>query len=88
MGVRGKAVSISSGGEELRVWELERGLRSRRVVNGESVRVRGEAHTMGTGAESVRPRTNGYWIGFDDEVVVVLKQPVDGAKALVVYDFR
>ncbi|KFY17477.1 hypothetical protein V491_04987 [Pseudogymnoascus sp. VKM F-3775] len=88
VGVRGKAVSISSGGDELRVWELERGLRSRRVVNGESVRVRGEAHTMGAGAESVRPTTKGDWIGFDDEVVVVLKEPEDGAKALVVYDFR
>lgn len=87
VGVRGKAVSISSGGEELRVWELERGLRSRRVVNEESVRVRGEAHTTGTGADSVQATSKGDWIGFDDEVVVVLKEAEDGAKALVVYDF-
>ncbi|KFY26074.1 hypothetical protein V493_04283 [Pseudogymnoascus sp. VKM F-4281 (FW-2241)] len=87
VGVRGKAVSISSGGEELRVWELERGLRSRRVVNEESVRVRGEAHTTGTGSDGVQAMSRGDWIGFDDEVVVVLKEAEDGAKALVVYDF-
>jgi hypothetical protein len=89
VGVRGKAVSISSGGEELRVWELERGLRSRRVVNEESVRVRGEAHTTvtGTGTGSVQTTNRGDWIGFDDEVVVVLKEAEDGGKALVVYDF-
>ncbi|OBT70332.1 hypothetical protein VE03_00346 [Pseudogymnoascus sp. 23342-1-I1] len=87
VGVRGKAVSISSGGEELRVWELERGLLSRRVVNEESVRVRGEAHTTGTGADSVQATSMGDWIGFDDEAVVVLKEAEDGAKALVVYDF-
>ncbi|OBT56936.1 hypothetical protein VE04_03010 [Pseudogymnoascus sp. 24MN13] len=74
VGVRGKAVSISSGGEELRVWELERGLRSRRVVNEER-----------TG--SVQTTNRGDWIGFDDEVVVVLKEAEDGGKALVVYDF-
>lgn len=88
VGVRGKAVSISSGGEELRVWELERGLRSRRVVNEESVRVRGEAHTTGTRADSVQATSRGDWIGFDDQAVVVLKEAEDGAKALVVYDFR
>lgn len=89
VGVRGKAVSISSGGEELRVWELERGLRSRRVVNEESVRVRGEAHTTGTGTgtNGVQTTSRGDWIGFDDEVVVVLKEAEDGGKALVVYDF-
>ncbi|KFZ20648.1 hypothetical protein V502_03095 [Pseudogymnoascus sp. VKM F-4520 (FW-2644)] len=87
VGVRGKAVSISSGGEELRVWELERGLRSRRVVNEESVRVRGEVRTTGTGADGVHATGRGDWIGFDDEVVVVLKEAEDGAKALVVYDF-
>ncbi|KFY47308.1 hypothetical protein V494_00063 [Pseudogymnoascus sp. VKM F-4513 (FW-928)] len=90
VGVRGKAVSISSGGEELRVWELERGLRSRRVVNEESVRVRREAHTTGTGTgtDSIKATNRGDWVGFDDEVVVVLKEAEDGAKALVVYDFK
>jgi hypothetical protein len=87
VGVRGKAVSISSGGGELRVWELERGLRSRRVVSEESVRVRGEAQTTGSGTDSVQTTSKGDWIGFDDEVVVVLKEAEDGAKALVVYDF-
>ncbi len=51
------------------------------------MRVRGEAHTTGTGADSVQATSRGDWIGFDDEAVVVLKEAEDGAKGLVVYDF-
>lgn len=41
VGDRGKAVSVSSRGDELRVWELEGGLSRRRVTGGEeSVEVR------------------------------------------------
>ncbi len=41
VGDRGKAVSVSSRGDELRVWELEGGLSKRRVTAGdESVEVR------------------------------------------------
>lgn len=41
VGDRGKAVSVSSRGDELRVWELEGGLSKRRVTGGEeSVEVR------------------------------------------------
>ena len=43
VGDRGKAVSVSSRGNELRVWELERGLSKRRATTGEvSVEVRPE----------------------------------------------
>lgn len=86
---RGKAVSVSSRGEEMRVWELE-GRRGSR-----SVEIRAES----AGADSVQPtaaaaaaasanweeRRN--WVGFDDEMVIVLKEGRGGRESLLVYDF-
>jgi F-box-like len=86
IGGRGKAVSISARGEELRIWELEAGL-GRKMVGDRSVRVRADGKDVSmrhgdVGGEERRP-----WVGFDDEVVIVLKDEGDGEKALIVYDF-
>lgn len=114
VGDRGKAVSVSAMGAELRVWELEGGMSSstsrRRAAAGEaSVQVRPERNNatsetkrettlrdhvgpvVGTG--SIRERalddstvTQG-WVAFDEEKVVLLREKMQGAQALVVYDF-
>ncbi|KAI1328247.1 hypothetical protein F5Y16DRAFT_163451 [Xylariaceae sp. FL0255] len=88
---RGKAVSVSSRGDEIRVWELEG------RTNGHSVEVR---PTAGRGLrldkrfeEKEKPvldrrwdeRRN--WVGFDDEMVIVLKESGEGRESLLVYDF-
>lgn len=68
---RGKAVSVSAYGGEVRVWELEGG--KRRDGAGRSVKV-------GSGGPGRR------WVGFDEEVVVVLEE--GGGMVLAVHDFR
>jgi hypothetical protein len=102
VGGRGKAVSVSARGEELRVWELEGGL-GRKVVQERSVLVRreGKEGSDGEGVEGMdgeisggvwgRGRSHdgqrGGWVGFNDEVVIVLKEREESGQALVVYDF-
>lgn len=82
---RGKAVSVSSRGEEMRVWELEgrpSGLRSRSV----EIRAGGGGVRGGSdGASEWDERRN--WVGFDDEMVIVLKEARGGRESLMVYDF-
>jgi len=83
---RGKAVSVSSRGQEMRVWELEgRGER----FSGRSVQVRPlsaeEAQETERGNPDWDERRN--WVGFDDEMVIVLKEAGDGRESLMVYDF-
>ena len=106
VGDRGKAVSVSAHGNELRVWELEGGLSSsalrRRAAAGEaSVQVRSaelSAEASLTNANTLRAiSTLGQrqtdktvskgWIAFDEEKVVLLREKLKGAQALVVYDF-
>ena len=115
VGDRGKAVSVSAVGNELRVWELEGGVTSstsrRRAAAGEaSVRVCPERNgaTSQTkrenmlrapigavaGPRCMREResddstvTHG-WVTFDEEKVVVLREKMFGAQALVVYNFE
>lgn len=107
---RGKAVSVSTRGNELRVWELEGGFgsASRKRLEGRgaerSVRLRPEmrggaeggekgedeppalgATDVGDWEEQVEARKQ--WVGFDDEVVIVLKESGRGTQALMVYDF-
>lgn len=108
---RGKAVSVSTRGNELRVWELEGGSGSRKSIPGSyprskyserSVRIRPEIKDLGgeigggDGGEDletgVRPSMmeiegRKQWVGFDDEVVIVLKESGGGTQALMIYDF-
>ncbi|EQL02906.1 F-box domain containing protein [Ophiocordyceps sinensis CO18] len=84
---RGKAVSVSTRGDEIRLWELEG------RVGGSSVEVRPRPPTDGGGdgragfhdCTDLTDRKN--WVGFDNEMVVVLKEAQDGRESLVVYDF-
>lgn len=100
---RGKAVSVSSRGEEMRVWELEgrpSGVRSRSV----EIRPGGGGGGVGAvlGHRSRRAGADGLgndmgvsdrweerrnWVGFDDEMVIVLKEAKGGRESLLVYDF-
>ncbi|KAH7018217.1 uncharacterized protein B0I36DRAFT_253437 [Microdochium trichocladiopsis] len=105
---RGKAVSVSHRGDEIRVWELEgRGNHSSRRVldasNG-SIAVRPTPRAVEDGAEleksgdvatAAAAAAAGHeqwddkrnWVGFDDEMVIVLKESRDGRESLLVYDF-
>lgn len=105
---RGKAVSVSSRGDEMRVWELEgrpSGVRSRSVeVRAAAAAAAAEAHSQGKagkafdagagddvvkggggGRDDWEERRN--WVGFDDEMVIVLKEARGGRESLLVYDF-
>ena len=114
VGDRGKAVSVGTVGDELRVWELEGGLSSsasrKRAATGEaSVQVRpekqsimqtpklDEAETTGSlgilrststvGQDLEEQNVTKGWVAFDEERVVLLREKMQGAQALVVYDF-
>ncbi|KAM0338762.1 hypothetical protein ACHAPU_011185 [Fusarium lateritium] len=84
---RGKAVSISTRGDEIRVWELEG------RVGGSSIEVRPTSRQPADDADSPEhaplaeweDRRN--WVGFDDEMVIILKEARDGRESLMVYDF-
>ncbi|CAK7272913.1 hypothetical protein SEPCBS57363_005387 [Sporothrix epigloea] len=84
---RGKAVSVSTHGEEMRVWELEGRPAAER---GWSVAIR---PNPGDGNVNTEPTPDCYWderrnwVGFDDEMVIVLKEARGGRESLMVYDF-
>ncbi|KAM0259000.1 hypothetical protein ACHAPA_010949 [Fusarium lateritium] len=84
---RGKAVSISTRGDEIRVWELEG------RVGGSSIEVRPTSRQLADDADSPTPTPRAEWedrrnwVGFDDEMVIVLKEARDGRESLMVYDF-
>ncbi|KAI0465700.1 hypothetical protein F4859DRAFT_349594 [Xylaria cf. heliscus] len=83
---RGKAVSVSSRGEEIRLWELEG------RTNGRSIEVRPTAKPTGEDAViqehlSAQWDDRRNWVGFDDEMVIVLKESSEGRESLLVYDF-
>lgn len=99
---RGKAVSVCERGGEIRVWELEgraAGLRG----GGRSIQIRpGQSPPSGTttmttkedGGGGAEGGEAGYgwderrnWVGFDDEMVIVLKERKCGSESLMVYDF-
>lgn len=103
---RGKAVSVSSRGDEMRVWELEgrpSGVRSRSVevraaaspgpTSAASTAVaEGEKKAAGGGGGGDEPLVGDWeerrnWVGFDDEMVIVLKEARGGRESLLVYDF-
>ncbi|CAK7273488.1 hypothetical protein SEPCBS119000_005683 [Sporothrix epigloea] len=84
---RGKAVSVSVRGEEMRVWELEGRPAAER---GLSVAIR---PNLGHGKINEERSPDSYWderrswVGFDDEMVIVLKEARGGRESLMVYDF-
>ncbi|EFQ26849.1 F-box domain-containing protein [Colletotrichum graminicola] len=78
---RGKAVSVSCRGEEIRVWELEG------RVSGKSIEIRPSPTVNETEVTPARWDDRRNWVGFDDEMVIVLKETKDGRESLVVYDF-
>ncbi|KAK4143584.1 F-box only protein 15 [Dichotomopilus funicola] len=103
---RGKAVSVSSRGEEMRVWELEGRSAATAAAGGggvgassRSVEIRprqwlarpsrSEGGDLGLGlgdpARDWDERRN--WVGFDDEMVIVLKERRGARESLMVYDF-
>ncbi|KAK1493774.1 F-box domain-containing protein [Colletotrichum cuscutae] len=87
---RGKAVSVSSRGEQIRVWELEG------RVSGKSIEIRPKTTSGSVFTDTIVPSPEATpdrwddrhnWVGFDDEMVIVLKEAMDGKESLVVYDF-
>jgi hypothetical protein len=104
---RGKAVSVSTRGEELRVWELE-GRSAAGRARGGSVEIRPRQQYSqprtpsnidrvhieervpeedeGNGAQAGTDDKKD-WVGFDDEMVIVLKSTPTGKESLVIYDF-
>jgi len=97
---RGKAVSVSTRGEEMRVWELEgrsAGAGSRSVEirpwqspggegsSGGGLVDRGGGLHLDDPARDWDERRN--WVGFDDEMVIVLKERRGARESLMVYDF-
>ena len=77
---RGKAVSISRSGEDIRVWELEG------KMFGSSVEVRPSSPPPGS-PPLLAGGGGTEWVGFDDEMVTVLKEGNHGSQSLLVYDF-
>ncbi|KAL8383679.1 hypothetical protein RB595_010738 [Gaeumannomyces hyphopodioides] len=92
---RGRAVSVSARGDEMRVWELEgsgRGHRRTRdggvaAAQGLSVEVRAARSPSAEAAAAAAWEDRRNWVGFDDEMVIVLKERADGGDSLMVYDF-
>jgi hypothetical protein len=95
---RGKAVSVSTRGEEMRVWELEGrsagvGSRSVEIRPWQSPGGGGAPNSLaaddslhlGDPAHDWDERRN--WVGFDDEMVIVLKEGKGARESLLVYDF-
>lgn len=96
---RGKAVSVSGKGDEIRVWELEELLTTARSRSSTQVRPRNAALDV---AVIIAARGNGLglalqamkrelamtrrWVSFDDEQVVVLGER-DQRQILACYDF-
>ncbi|ROV88435.1 hypothetical protein VSDG_09254 [Cytospora chrysosperma] len=92
---RGKAVSVSSRGDEMRVWELEgrsNGVRSRSVeirptTGAGSGNSDSKEDASGALKDIVDWKERRNWVGFDDEMVIVLKEASGGRESLLVYDF-
>jgi hypothetical protein len=98
---RGKAVSVSTRGNEIRVWELE-DLLSTSFQRRTSVRIQAEKQDLGVITDAINRRGDGLglarnemqaewatrrtWVGFDEEQVVVLGEQ-SRRQILSCYDF-
>ncbi|KAI4862249.1 hypothetical protein F4820DRAFT_32377 [Hypoxylon rubiginosum] len=92
---RGKAVSVSCRGEEIRVWELEGRAHGRSIevrpttkaaTDDEDEGTERKEHVSRRDTAAVRWDDRRNWVGFDDEMVIVLKES-KGRESLMVYDF-
>jgi WD40 repeat protein len=95
----GKAVSVSSQGNDIRLWKLEGGFDGSSVALQPTSSQETRASKDGTATITTPPgiiarardsfnlddRRN--WVGFDDERVVVLKESRTGKESFMVYDF-
>ncbi|KAM3504228.1 hypothetical protein MY10362_003698 [Beauveria mimosiformis] len=93
---RGKAVSVSTRGDEIRLWDVEGRLNPRSVAVRPRRQEADDGSSTDDGADAAAPRTPTHvgldegrrkWVGFDDEVVLVLKEASNGRDSLVLYDF-
>ena len=98
---RGKAVSISSRGDEMRVWELESMMRNEfqprmstpvtavDALPGVAVAIARRGSGLGLALHEVAQelRVVRRWVGFDDEQVVVLGETSDQKQIMSLYDF-
>ena len=87
---RGKAVSVSCRGEEIRVWELEGRSEGKSVEVKPTVKSAAEDAAKSGLADDqtlVQWDERRNWVGFDDEMVIVLKESKGGKESLMVYDF-
>ncbi|KAF2671895.1 hypothetical protein BT63DRAFT_476733 [Microthyrium microscopicum] len=87
---KGKAVSISAKGEELRIWQLE-GTSGKRYLlpSNASVEVK-PARRKASQSTKKEKDDDGImrgWVAFDEENVVALKERTFGRQDLVIYDF-
>ncbi|KAI0172908.1 hypothetical protein GGR52DRAFT_572718 [Hypoxylon sp. FL1284] len=94
---RGKAVSVSCRGEEIRVWELEGRAHGRSIEVRPTTKAVADDEDISTGGTeqvglndtsttTVEWDDRRNWVGFDDEMVIVLKES-KGRDSLMVYDF-
>ncbi|KAF8468411.1 hypothetical protein BDZ91DRAFT_680011 [Kalaharituber pfeilii] len=102
VGSRGRAVSVSLRGSELRVWALEGSVPGNRRGK-ESVKVHPSphrtsnlsSHSLSTRSHSTSPTHTSWldnaaqdrWLGFDDEKVIVHREKETGSQVFMVYDF-
>ncbi|KAK8023745.1 hypothetical protein PG993_011811 [Apiospora rasikravindrae] len=85
---RGKAVSVSCRGEEIRVWELEGRAEARSIEVRPSVPAKAGAESDNSNGNTLATfDEKRNWVGFDDEMVIVLKESSQGRESLMVYDF-
>ncbi|KAK8102410.1 hypothetical protein PG984_015556 [Apiospora sp. TS-2023a] len=83
---RGKAVSVSCRGEEIRVWELEGRAEARSIEVRPNVPTKSDTEADSSSAHVTFDEKRN-WVGFDDEMVIVLKESSQGRESLVLYDF-
>ena len=96
VGERGKAVSVSGIGNDLRIWNLEGSVNMANGIHyGASVRVR-ETESVRKATPVARNASQQWdsssekasgWLSFDEEKVVLLREKTGGLHALLTYDF-
>ncbi|OCT45530.1 F-box domain containing protein [Cladophialophora carrionii] len=97
---RGKAVSISSRGDEVRVWELENVMTGFPAKTSTRIRpvealssIAAALARRGSGLGLALPEVkrelelNRRWVGFDEHQVVVLGETADHTQIMALYDF-